>query len=146
MDTLPALSKQEKRNEELIEKAHEHAKAFAALYEANVEAQEEAQEEKPWYNEGDDDRGDPEGFFQIMQDFPDCEWPLDGSASDISETDTSDNEDVEEKMLVEPVERWTDEDEKNLADLKEMNGGAILVDADRLEAMIEKKARCDHHE
>ena len=68
------------------------------------------------------------------------------SEEDVEEEEDTDEKDTDEKMLAEPVERWTDEDEKNLADLKEMNGGAILVDADRLEAMIEKKARCDHRE
>ena len=101
--------KQEKRNEELIEKALEQAKAFAALYEANVEAQEEAQEEKPWY---DGDGDDPEGFFQVMQDFLDCEWPLDGGASDISETDTSDNEDVEEEENADEDQENADEDQE----------------------------------
>ena len=133
--------KQEKRNEELLKHAFDHAKAFTALYEANEEAQEEAQEQKPWYNEGDDDRGDPEGFFGIMQDVaPDCEW-VDGDAGDVSVTssDPSDSEeDIDDKMLAEPVV-WTDEDEKRLAELKALNSGTVPVDADILNEMIEKK-------
>jgi hypothetical protein len=43
----------------------------------------------------------------------------------------------------EPVERWTDEDEKKLAALKALNSGAIAVDTDILDAMIEKKKRCE---
>ena len=108
--------KQEKRQEELLKHAFDQAKAFTALYEANEEAQEEAQEEKPWY---DGDGDDPEGFFQVMQDFPDCDWPLDGGVSDISETDsdpfrsdTSDNEDVEEEENADEDQENADEDQE----------------------------------
>ena len=94
-----------------------------------------------WYNEGDDDHGDPEGFFGIMQDVaPDCEW-VDGDAGDVSVTssDPSDSEeDIDDKMLAEPVV-WTDEDEKRLAELKALNSGTVPVDADILNEMIEKK-------
>ena len=130
--------KQATRTEKLLKHAFDQAKAFTALYEANEEAQEEAQEEKPWY---DGDGDDPEGFFQIMQDVaPDCEW-VDGDAGDVSVTssDPSDSEeDIDDKMLAEPVV-WTDEDEKRLAELKALNSGTIPVDADILNEMIEKK-------
>ena len=108
--------KQATRTEKLLKHAFDQAKAFTALYEANEEAQEEAQEEKPWY---DGDGDDPEGFFQVMQDFPDCDWPLDGGVSDISETDsdpfrsdTSDNEDVEEEENADEDQENADEDQE----------------------------------
>ena len=128
--------KQEKRQEELLKHAFDQAKAFTALYEANEEAQEEAQEEKPWH---DDDV--PEGFFSWLQD-SECDW-LDGEDGDVSVTssDPSDSEeDIDNKMLAEPVV-WTDEDEKRLAELKALNSGAIPVDADILNELIEKKMR-----
>ena len=93
-------------DEKLLQKALEQTKAFAALLEANVEAQDGA--EKPWYG-GDDDS--PEGFFSLLQDFPECDW-ADGGAGDVSDTseeeeeDTSEEEgaekDTDEKMLAEP--------------------------------------------
>ena len=131
------------RNEELIEKALEQAKSFAALHEVYVEAQDGV--EKPWYD-GDDDYDAPEGFDSVIRfAYAECEW-VDGDAGDISvsSSDPSDSEeDTDEKMLAEPVERWTGEDEKNLAELKALNSGAIAVDTDILDAMIEKKKRCE---
>ena len=127
--------KQERRNEELLKHAFDQAKAFTALYEANEEAQEEAQEEKPWH----DDDDVPEGFDSWLQD-SECDW-LDGDAGDVSVTssDPSDSEeDIDDKMLAEPVV-WTDEDEKRLAELKALNSGTVPVDADILNEMIEKK-------
>ena len=68
------------------------------------------------------------------------------SEEDVEEEEDTDEKDTDEKMLAEPVERWTDEDEKNLAMLKGLNSGAIAVDADRLDEMLEKKVRCDRRE
>ena len=127
--------KQATRTEKLLKHAFDQAKAFTALYEANEEAQEEAQEEKPWH----DDDDVPEGFDSWLQD-SECDW-LDGDAGDVSVTssDPSDSEeDIDDKMLVEPVV-WTDEDEKRLAELKALNSGTVPVDADILNEMIEKK-------
>ena len=129
-------------DEELIEKALEQAKSFAALHEVYVEAQDGV--EKPWYD-GDDDHDAPEGFDSVISFAYASEW-VNGDAGDISvsSSDPSDSEeDTDEKMLAEPVERWTGEDEKNLADLKALNSGAIAVDTDILDAMIEKKKRCE---
>ena len=81
------------RDEELLQTALEQTKAFAALYEAreaNMEAQDG--EGKPWYTGNDDT---PEGIFELLQEFPECDWASDGNIG-WSSSDSSDSEDAEE--------------------------------------------------
>ena len=78
------------RDEELLQTALEQTKAFAALYEAreaNMEAQDG--EGKPWYTGNDDT---PEGIFELLQEFPQCDWACDGNVSDVSVTSSEDAE------------------------------------------------------
>ena len=53
-------------------------------------------EGKPWYTGNDDT---PEGIFELLQEFPECDWANDGNVSDVSVASSEDaEEDAEQRV------------------------------------------------
>jgi hypothetical protein len=82
-------------DEKLLQTAFEQAKASVALHEAREEILDTQEfQGKPWYKEVDDDI--PEGLFNLLSGFPECDW-ADGNVSDVSVTSSEDDEEDAEE-------------------------------------------------
>jgi hypothetical protein len=94
-------------------------------------------EDKVWCACGEHFSNRDDHWVSVYPTIEDCmECCSEKECKELLEEDDDDDDE-------EPVERWTDEDEKKLAALKALNSGAIAVDTDILDAMIEKKKRCE---